>query len=265
MGSATSQALAAARRTLGEQVARADLATAEELFQAARAFGGSAPLRSAIADPATPAEARAQIVNRLFSGQVSAGTLAVLDAVARQRWSQQEDVPAALEELGIRVAGASAGEDGPVEGELFAVLQAVGSNAELELALRNKLAEPAAKAALVDALLAGKASEQTVAIVRQLVLQPRGRSIRTSLRHAAELVADEAGKVIATVTVARGIDDARRERLQASLSAQYGRDVKVNLRVDPAILGGVRVQIGDDVIDSSVAARLQDLRLELAG
>lgn len=265
MGSATTHALAAVRAALASQPGGRDLASAEELFAVVRALSGSAALRSAIADPAAPPDARARVATALLRGKVSASVLAVVETVARQRWSWPDDVLDALEELGIRAAGASAGANGAVEGELFTVLQAVSGNAELELALRNKLAAPAAKASLVDSLLAGKASAATLAIVRQLVLQPRGRSIRASLRDAAEIVADQADKVIATVSVARALAPAERERLRHSLAAQYGRDVKLNVRRDPAILGGMRIQIGDDVIDSSIATRLQDVRLKLAG
>jgi F-type H+-transporting ATPase subunit delta len=140
----------------------------------------------------------------------------------------------------------------------------VTSDAELELALRSKLAAPETKAALVERLLVGKASEQTVSIARQLVLQPRGRSIREGLRDAARIVAAQDGQRIATVVSAAPLPVAQAERLRAGLAAKYG-DLKLNQVVDPAILGGLRVQIGDDVIDGSVSSRLSELRLQLVG
>jgi F0F1-type ATP synthase delta subunit len=47
------------------------------------------------------------------------------------------------------------------------------------------------------------------------------------------------------------------------LSKSAGRDLQLNLVIDPSIIGGLRVQIGDDVIDGSVATRLTELRLQL--
>ena len=95
--------------------------------------------------------------------------------------------------------------------------------------------------------------------------QPRGRRIGELLRHAAAVVADQ-----------RGFDDrhghhrapltaAQLDRLEQGLEAQYGRELRINTIVDPAVLGGLRVQIGDDVIDGSVASRLSSLRQKLAG
>jgi F-type H+-transporting ATPase subunit delta len=120
------------------------------------------------------------------------------------------------------------------------------------------------KVSLVNALLAGKASEQTVAILAALLTHPRGRRIAELIRYAATIVADEAGNGIATVTVASPLTDAQRERLITTLSAQYGRVIRINEIVDPVVLGGIRVQVGSEVIDGTISSRIADLRLRLA-
>ncbi|MCI0158547.1 F0F1 ATP synthase subunit delta [Leifsonia shinshuensis] len=263
MGSASREALARSVSALAGLGSKADLATAEDLFAAGRVVADSAQLRSVLSDPSAPVEGKTALVRRVFAS-LSAPAVELLSVVSSERWSRQDDVLAAIEELGIRSIAASSPRNVDIPGELFAFGGAVTSDAELELALRSKLAAPEAKAALAERLLAGKASEQTVAIVRQLVLQPRGRSVRESLRDAARVVAAQYGQTIATVVTATQLPAEQAERLRTSLAATYG-DLKLNEVVDPSILGGLRVQIGDDVIDGSVASRLTELRLQLAG
>jgi F-type H+-transporting ATPase subunit delta len=263
MGSATREALARSASALAGLGSKADLATAEDLFAAGRVVADSAQLRAVLSDPSADADGKKALVQRIF-GSLSAPAVELLTVVAGERWSGPDDVPAAIEELGIRSLAASAPAGVDLVSELLAFGGAVTSDAQLELALRSKLADPEAKAALAERLLAGKASAQTVAIVRQLVLQPRGRSIREALREATRIVAAQHGQTIATVTTAKPLPAAQAERLRATLSATYG-ELKLTEIVDPAIIGGLRVQIGDDVIDGSIASRLNELRLQLAG
>jgi len=265
MGSATTHALAAAREALGSAGSSVGLKTAEELFAVGHVLGGSAQLRATVSDPSSDDAAKADIVRRVFGGKVSDQTLSILTTLVSQRWSSQKDLLAGIEELGVRAIASSAPVTVSLDAELFAVAQAVASNSELELALRSKLATATAKAELVEKILSGTASEQTVALVRQLVVQPRGRSIREALATTAAIVADQAGLSIATVTSAQPLGEAQLERLRVGLSRQYGRDLRFNQVVDPALIGGLRVQVGDDVIDSSVATRINDVRLQLAG
>jgi F-type H+-transporting ATPase subunit delta len=188
----------------------------------------------------------------------------VLDSLATSRWSSEDDLVAGIEELGIRSLGASAPKGLSIDDELFEFGAAVASNSELELALGSKLGAVEGKVALVESLLGKKASTQTVAILKALLAQPRGRRIAELIRYAATIVADEAGNGIATVTVASSLDDDQKKRLTTALAKQYDRDVRINEIVDPAILGGMRVQVGSEVIDGTISNRIADLRIRLA-
>ena len=264
MGSATRGALTALRDTLAQQGSAADLSVGEELFSLARLLGSSAQLRSAVVDPTAEAETKAWLVDRTFRGKVSDAGLAVLRTAAQQRWSEPGDLIDGLEEAGVRAIAQSAPASVSISDELFEVARAVASDAQLELALRSKLAEADAKVGVVNRLLSAKASEQTVAIVRQLVADPRGRGVRESLRWAQQIVADQKQAVLATVTSAHPLSAAQLDRLRSALSARYGKAIAFNTVIDPSIIGGLRVRVGDDVIDSSVATRLSDVRLQLA-
>lgn len=265
MGSATREATAASRAALAAVGGPVDLALAEQLFAAGRTIGSSLQLRTLLAESAGEASVKRAALGAVFGSSLSPTALSLLESVVSNRWSSVDDLLAGIEDLGLRTAARSAAPGTDIEGELFAFRATVTSNPELELAIGSKLGDATAKAALVDSLLTGKVSGQALAIIRHLVQQPRGRRIGALMADAAATVADQAGELIATVTTAAPLADVQRQRLRQSLTARYGKAVTLNELVDTALIGGVRVAIGDDVIDGSVATRIADLRLQLAG
>lgn len=264
MGSATRGAVQALRDALAQQGGAADLGVAEELFSIARLLGTSAQLRNTIADPTAEPASKASIANSVFTGKVAPATLAIVSEAVQQRWSEADDLAEGLEEVGVRAIAQNAPEADRLGDELFAVAGAVSSDAELELALRSKLAGADAKVGVVDRLLTGRVSAGAVAIVRQLVADPRGRSIRESLRWAQQTIADQRDAVLAVVTTAQPLTSAQLDRLRAVFAARYGKAIAFNTVIDPSVIGGLRVRVGNDVIDSSIAARLSDVRMQLA-
>ncbi len=262
MGSATTQALAASTAAL-DAASGIDLDVARELFAAARALGDTSQLSGALSAAVAPAEARAKVVADVFAGARPA-TVALLSTVAAQRWSSTDDLVSGVEELAIR-ATAVASPTVDLDAELFEVARAVAGNPELELALGSRLGDADAKGGLIESILSGRASEATTLIVSSLVQRPRDRRVRALLTRALELVADQRGRTVAIVHAARDLSDAQVSRLRTVLGQRYGTDVALNIVIDPTVVGGVRVEIGDDVIDATVSSRLGDLRQRLAG
>ncbi|EIC09188.1 ATP synthase F1, delta subunit [Microbacterium sp. oral taxon 186 str. F0373] len=262
MGSATTQALATTTAELTTANV-GDLTVARELFAAAREIADSAQLSGALSAWGAPAEARAQVATVVFAAY-SPVSVRLLSSAVSQRWSSTEDLVSGIEELAIRAAAIGAPST-DVEGELFQLVGVVAANPELELALGSRLGDAAAKGALIEKLLGGRAGEATALVASQLVQQPRERRVRFLLNRALHLVADQRGKKVATVRVANALDATQQERLASALSTRYGVDVTVNVIVDPQVLGGMRVEIGDDVIDGTVSSRINDLRQRLAG
>ncbi|MFE1665927.1 F0F1 ATP synthase subunit delta [Microbacterium sp. P02] len=263
MGSATTQATAAATTALAA-VSTVDIDTARELFAAARAIGDSPQLSGALADSSASGEARANVVSAVFGGPFQPVTVSLLTTVVTQRWSSASDLIDGIEELAVRAA-ALADPAADVEGDLFRFSQVVAANPELELALGSRLGDDAAKGPLIQTLLGGRASEPATLIVSSLAQQPRGRRVRQLLTRAMDLVSDQRGRTVATVVSAVPLSAAQTERLAGVLARRYGTTVSLNAVVDPTVVGGLRVQIADDVIDASVSARLADLRHRLAG
>lgn len=262
MGSATTQALAASTQALAAAKG-ITLDTASEFFSAAGLAGGSSQLSGALADSTAPAGSRQAVVATIFSG-ASAPVRETLTIVAGQRWSSSEDLVDAIEELAIRSA-AIAEPSADIEGELFAFSRVISANPELELALGSRLGDSASRSALVERLLGATASSSSTLIVASLVRTPRGRRIRQLLTRAMNIVSAQRGRVVATVQTASPLTEAQRVRLSDALSRRYDGEVSLNEVIDPTVVGGLRVQIADDVIDGSISARLADLRQKLAG
>ena len=262
MGSATRESVSAAIAVLNAQSA-VDLATGEQLLSAALTVESSPHLRAALADDAADPADRTSIVRALFGAYTKPAQL-VLESLVSGRWSSSEDLVGGIEQLGIRALASSASKTVSITDELFAFSTAVASNADLELALGSKLGAADARVSLVTRLLAGKASKQTVAILSALIAAPRGRRIAELVRFATTIVAEQSGSTIATITVASRLTADQTGRLEKALSSQYGNSIRINQVVDPSILGGMRVQVGDEIIDGTVANRIADLRLRLA-
>jgi F-type H+-transporting ATPase subunit delta len=263
VGSATTQALAATTAALNS-ASSVDLDTARELFAAARIVAGSPQLSGALADPAAEPAARSRVVADVFGGSFGRTAVFLLTTAVEQRWSSASQLIDGIEELAIRAAAISApGVD--VDGELFSAARLVADNPEIELALGSRLGDDSAKGALISSLLRGRASEATILIVSSLVQQPRERRVRELLSRAMDIVADQRGSIVATVITATPLNPSQSERLSSVLSRRYGKKVGLNAVIDRSVVGGLRVQIADDVIDASVAARLSDLRQRLAG
>ena len=263
MGSATTQARTATAEAL-TAASGVDLDVARELFAAVGAVSGSAQLSGALSDSSAPAAARAALVTAVFGSTYRETSVALLRRAAEQRWSNAAEFVDGLEELAVRAA-AVADSSADIEGELFQFSRTVASNGELELALGGRLGNASAKGSLVSTLLDGRAGAATALIVSSLVQNAHGRRVRALLRRASAIVADQRSSIVATVSTATPLSAEQRTRLENALSARYGSAVTLNTVIDPTVLGGLRVQIADDVIDSSVSTRLAELRHRIAG
>ena len=231
---------------------------ASDLFAVVDALDSSVALRRAITDPSTPEESRRNLVNGLFGGKVSKTAVTVVAEGAAMRWPGGRAFAEALERQAVRaqlIAADEAGNLGEAEDELFRFARTVESSPELRNTLANRGATVAQRQELVEELLSGRATEATVVLARRAVTA-RERTFAHTIEGFVTLAAQQRNRVVATVRVATALTAEQRTRLQASLSRQAGREVAVQEVIDPSVVGGVRVELGDEVVEGTVAARL---------
>ena len=236
-------------------------ALAEDLFGVTGALDSSASLRRALVDPSRDAKAKRGLVEGLFGPKISAGAISVLNALVSQRWSDDRDLGDATEALAVEAVVASA-ESGDrvdaLEDDLFRFGRVVAADSGLRDALSAQGGDENAKAALVGALLNGKASAETIRLARQAASSPRGRRFDRVLASYLAVAAKRREQLTATVTAAVAMDDAHRSRLAQALTGIYHRPVQINVVIDPAVVGGIRVQVGDEVVDGTILRRVQE-------
>jgi F-type H+-transporting ATPase subunit delta len=269
----TSGMLEKARDRLTGQPARAAtgpelLSLADELFAVARVLRAQLALRRAMSDPAGKPDERAELVRRLFGSQLSSTALDLVETIARQRWSHPVDLIEATTTVATEASLDAAdvrGELDGVEDELFRFGRIVAGDRELNRILSDPKAPAEGKSALLDRLLSGRVSPVTEQLLRNVLTSSRSGSAEVAVERLSEVASRRRGQSVARVTTAVPLTSAQEQRLADVLNRLYGRPVGLQVTVDPGVLGGLVVQVGDEVIDGSIAHRLEAARRRLAG
>ncbi|MDQ7993460.1 MAG: F0F1 ATP synthase subunit delta [Propionicimonas sp.] len=238
---------------------------ADELFAVVGLLRGQVSLRNALSDLTAPEDARRRLAEAVFGSRVSAEALGVVGAAAGLRWTSGADLTAALERQGVRAvlrAAQQAGTLDAVEEELFRFSRIIAADHALRGVIEDRNASQEGREQLVSDLLSGRAQAATVVLAKRAV-GAANRTVALTLDSYLVLAADERSRAIAQVTVARPLTVEQSERLRAALSRQVGREVSLQVSVDPRVIGGVRVQLGDEVIEGTVAGRLDAAERQL--
>jgi F-type H+-transporting ATPase subunit delta len=237
---------------------------ANELFTVSQLFRSEAGLRRFATDASLPPDTKKGMVQQVFKDRLDERTLALLTEAAGRRWTLSRDLPDVLERLSeialVRSAGAKSGD---VADQLFELSRIVDGNPQLRDALSDPARSVEDKSALLDSLLDGKVEPATLALGKQ-ALAGTYRTMTAALATYRVVAAASQGEVVATVRVARPLSAADRRKLGNILDAQYDTTVHLNVVIDPEVIGGVRVEIGDQVIDGTISGRLDDARRRLA-
>lgn len=239
----------------------------DELFGVARLLRDEVSLRRAAADPSVSAEARQQLLRSLLDGKVGEQVGQVIETVVGSRWSNPRELRDGVRSLAVTatlVAAERAGTLESVEDELFGVARAVSNSAELDLALSDERAPAQSRRELVQRLFGEKIGPISLALVEQIVSDPHGRGVERQLDELSELAARRRDQSVAHVVSASPLTSEQRDALSAKLDRIYGKPITLHVEIDPGVLGGIVVKVGDEVIDGSSAGRIMALRGQMA-
>ncbi|MEI2820838.1 MAG: F0F1 ATP synthase subunit delta [Marmoricola sp.] len=263
MRGASADALSALSQVLTGVNAQDGAAVGTDLFGVAQLLRSEPALRRTSTDASLDGSAKSGLVKSLLEGKVGQVALdLVADAVSR-KWTTTRDLADALEYLGVVSLVRSAGDKQRLADELFGASTLISHESEL----RNALSDPARSVADKRSLLGGIFGDKVLPATLHLIEQSLAGSYRTvnaALENYQQVAAEVYGESVATVHSAQTLSESDIARLSTALSNHYGRQVHLNVIVDPALVGGLRVEIGDDVIDGSLSSRLDDARRKLA-
>ena len=269
LGGSSRQSLLAARTALDAAVKGVDAQSASslstELFFIANVLGSNIAVRRALTDPSRDAQAKGAFIKDLLASKVGAAALGLLTEISALRWSGAKDLVQVIEQLAIEAEASAAnisGELDRVEDEIFTAATAFAGSSELRKAVTSDATN--AKAALVAEVLKN-ATSSTVKLVSQMVNAWRGRSIEAAFADYQWALAARRNRVIALVRVATPLSQAQIDRLTTSLTSKVGQPVRINIEIDPTVLGGVSVKFADEIVDGSVSNRLAGAARALAG
>jgi F-type H+-transporting ATPase subunit delta len=268
-GGSSRKSLVASRALLDAAVKGADAnsasAVSSELFFVADVLSSNIAVRRALTDPSRDGTAKAAFISDLLGKKIGALALGLVTELSSLRWSSAKDLVLVVEQLAIEAEASAAniaGELDRVEDEIFTAATAFAGSSELRKALTSDATN--AKATLVADILKG-ASGSTVKLVSQMVNAWRGRSIESAFADYQWALAARRNRVIALVRVATPITQAQLDRLTTSLTSKVGQPVRINIEIDPSVIGGVSVKFADEMVDGSVSNRLAGAARALAG
>jgi F-type H+-transporting ATPase subunit delta len=269
LGGSSRQSLVAARTALDAAVKGVDAQTAStlsaELFFVADVLGSNISVRRALTDTSRDVAAKGALIKDLLASKVGKATVGLLTELSALRWSGAKDLVQVIEQLAIEAEATAAnisGELDRVENEMFVISSTVSNSSELRKAFKSDA--HVAKAQLVAELLKN-ASSSTTKLVSQMVNAWRGRSIESAFADFQWALAARRNRVIALVRIAAPMSQAQQDRLEAALNKQVGQPVRMNIEIDPTVLGGVSVKFADEMVDGSVSNRLAGAARALAG
>jgi ATP synthase F1 delta subunit len=269
---ATARLRAASRESLATLVEKFDQVTtdlkadqlssvAEDLASVTKLLSHESVLTRHLADPADDPTPKLGLLETLLEGKVGDTSLEVLKAAVSGRWSSDANLVDAVEHaarLALLVRAEREGVASDVEEQLFRFSRVLDAQPGLATLLSDYSAPAEGRIKLLrDVLGSGSGvNATTVQLLSQTIELLRGERADEAVLELAELAVARRGEVVAHVSAAADLSDAQRTRLTEVLTRIYGHPVSLQLHINPALLGGLNITVGDEVIDGTLSSKL---------
>ena len=271
LGGASRQSLTSSRaaldRALKSSSATEVLKLATDLFAVVTTLDSSTLLRRSLTDSSRDVSSKSKLASDLFGKSISTAALTLLTELTSLRWSRPSDLADVLEQLAVEAEAFAANlvnELDRLEEELFSFARIVSSNDELRQALSSTKYSDDGKRSLISQLMGTKAATSTQRLLGNLVSGLRGRKIEGAISFYSAATSARKERAIAHVCSAVPLTEIQKEKLIKALSEKLGTGVRLNLEIDPTVLGGFSIRFADELIDATIVSRLADAGRALA-
>ncbi len=242
-----------------EKKAPSEVALAQDLFLLSDTVRASLSLLSAFTQVSRSVEDRVNLARTIFGEKVNESVLNIFLHSLEYKWSEPEDLITAIETLATDALLHAAQRENlldRVEAELYQSVCLLEQNRDLSFALNDNKYDLSAKTNLVQTVFSMLNPYAQELLLRAVTLY-KYASISNTLGTFMNAVAERDKHLIATATSSIALTSAQEQRLTAILAKYYGQKVMLHVNVDSSVLGGMRICVGDEVIDGSLITRLK--------
>jgi F-type H+-transporting ATPase subunit delta len=232
-----------------------------DLFTVLTVLSNSVGVRRALTDNARDAAAKAELISNLFAGKIGTAAQSLLASAAGMRWSSPSELADAIEQFAVEAQAVAADKNNEIaklEDQLFDFARVLIANPDLRQALNTSADSDEGKVALLESIVKGKYANSTINLLRRITVLRRGRNIDATLAAYSHYVSARKDRMSAHIRTAVELTPAQAEKLRAALTKEVGKEVHINIEVDPKVLGGISIRYGDEIIDGTVVNRLTE-------
>jgi F-type H+-transporting ATPase subunit delta len=260
------------RKALAESASKLSVADsaqfANDLFTILEVISSSVGLRRALTDNSRDSAAKSELISNLFGKNLGAAATSLFIQAVSLRWSSPSEIADAIENLAVEAESYVADKNNDlelVESQLFDFAQLLIENSQLRQILNSSAESDAGKQSLLESVVKGKYASSTLNLLTQVVKLRRGRNIDATLATYSHYVSNSRNRLVAHVKSAVALTESQKSSLIAALSKQLGKQVHVNIEIDPKVLGGISIRYADEVIDGTISNRLVEASRSLVG